>query len=373
MSRTKRSILITFVFLIYCANLSAIDKTSSPPKKPTAVSATVTVAVAGPKEVLITSVQLGNHWILSRMLPDGACKQFLQQKEGFSTSIPRNNQGDDFDPATSLDGKHLAFYSSRSGAVNLWISNPSGRVQKAVTEEDTSIAAVGELPDTPIQFSPDSKKLIFLNRGNLWIYDLKNEELTSLTDESDVEAFAFSPDKKWVAYYRKGSLRRVSFSGQPDELLATNTANWPTLTFGPDPKKNELYYFYKGVWSINTFTKEKRFLIGSLKYPNKIRINPQSGDSLSFVNLSPDLRAEAYLLFPNKKGSGSSHFESTLLTQGEASNPFFSADGKTLYFQRAEGLWSISTAGDKVKQLQALKCLMPSLGFLDYSPECAKP
>jgi Tol biopolymer transport system component len=376
----KRRFLACFVFLAFCASLAAADKTPPPPKEmPKSVAGPKDKEkpspAATPKEILIMSVHLGKHWLLSRMLPDGTCKEFLNQTQGFSTTVPTNNQGDDFDPATSINGKHLAFYSNRSGAVNLWLADPSGRFQKNITQEDTSVAEIGELPDTPIQFSLDSKKLIFLNHGNLWIFNLKSEELSSLSSEGGIEAFALSPDGKWIAYYRKGSLRRVACSGQPDELLATNAANCPTLAFGLDPKKNELFYFYKGLWSINTFTKEKNFLVGSLKYPNRIRINPQSGDAVSFIGLSPDLRAEAYLLFPNKKGSGSSRFTTTLLTQGGASNPFFSADGKTLYFQRAERLWSISTTGDKVRQLQALACLMPSLGFLDPTslPECAKP
>lgn len=369
MSLSKRGILSCMIFLSCCANLGAADKTPSPKEKATAVVSTA------PKEILIMSVHVGQHWLLSRMLPDGSCKQFLSQSEGFLNTVPTKNQGDDFDPATTADGKHFAFYSNRDGAVNLWISDSSGRSQHPVTSDDTSIAALGELPDAPIQFSPDSKKLVYLYHGDLWVCSLASEEIISISSGGGVEAFAFSPDGKWLAYYRKGSLRRVSLSGQPDELLAANAANWPTLTYGSDPKKNDLYYFYKGVWSIDTSTKEKTFLVGSLKYPNKLRINPQSGDSISFVGLSPDLRPEAYLLFPKKKGGGRGRFETTLLTQGGASSPFFSSNGKTIYFQRDNGLWSISATGDKVKQLQVLACLMPNLGFLDIqsSPECAKP
>jgi Tol biopolymer transport system component len=371
MSMLKATLLALSLILAPSVQLAAAEKPVTPtaPKK----EATKEAPKSNNREVLLMSVKLGQHWILACSKPDGNCQEFLNQRGGFQASIPSGNKGNDFAPAASPDGAHLAFYSDRDGAVNLWLSDAQGRGQIALTDEDVSINEINPDQDAPIQFSTDSKKLAFLNRENLWICDLNTQELTSLSPDGGVQAFSFSPDNKWITYYHNGSLRRVSLSGQPNELVLDSAADFPTLCYTSDPKSNLLYFFYRGVWSVDTFSKQKTFVVGSAKVPNKIRISPK-GDMLSYIALSPDQRPELYLVGSNKKGAGPS--DTTLLTLGGASRPFFSLDGKTLYFQRNEGLWSISSAGgEKVRSLQILPCLLATTGMLSFPlpVECAQP
>jgi Tol biopolymer transport system component len=371
MSMLKASLLVLALSLAPCVQLAAAEKTvtPNPPKKDAPKEAPKTTN----REVLLMSVKLGQQWILACSKPDGNCQEFLNQRGGFQASLPTTNKGNDFAPAASPDGAHIAFYSDRDGAVNLWLSDPQGRGQLALTDEDVSINDINPDQDAPIQFSPDSKKLAFLSRENLWICDLGTQELTSLSPDGGVQAFSFSADNKWITYYRNGSLRRVSLNGQPNELVADSAADFPSLCYSSDPKSNLLYYFDRGVWSVDTFSKQKTFLVGSAKVPNKIRVSPK-GDLISYIGLSPDQRPEVYLVPSNKKGAGPS--DTTLLTLGGASHPFFSLDGKTIYFQRAGGLWSISSAGgEKLHSLQVLPCLLASTGMLNFPlpVECAQP
>lgn len=358
LKRTKSQIhrvawLLSLVIIPHiCVAADAPAKISLPP-----------AAAQAPKiekhDILIMNLSIHDQLIITRMSLDGSCRQFLRQSGGFNAVLPVANHGNDFAPAVSPDGRLIAFYSSRNGAVNLWVSDAAGMSQRPLTDSEASIAEFRPLNDPPIQFSPDGKLIAYLDSGNLWLSGVQGQNPVSLTHEQGVESFAWAPDGKHLAYTRFGSLRYVASSGAPDELLAADAANFPTLSFNPNAKSNEIFYFYNGVWKFNTQTKKRERMVGSFSFPNRVR-SSLSGDTVAYVGFSPDVREEVFTVAPGKKTG-------TQVTQGGASEPVLSRDGKWLYFKRKGGLWRISTPGEKASMVYAASVFMVNAAQLEYA------
>jgi tricorn protease len=98
-------------------------------------------------------------------------------------------------PKWSLDGKHIAFVSDRSGRDEIWISDPEGRNPRKITDLDNEKGA-------PI-WTPDSKSLLYVAGGkrlyNYTVADGKATVVTS-TDVGRLGSVSVSPDSKWVAF-----------------------------------------------------------------------------------------------------------------------------------------------------------------------------
>lgn len=114
----------------------------------------------------------------------------------------------DRDPAWSPDGKLIAYFSDESGeyALHLRSQDGMGEVRKIDLGKPASFYYQP-------RFSPDSKKIVFMDkRLNLWYVDLASAKPvlvdTNPYDETgqwDTGAFAtaWSPDSRWLAYTRQ--------------------------------------------------------------------------------------------------------------------------------------------------------------------------
>jgi Tol biopolymer transport system component len=326
----------------------------------------VATVVSAPKleehDVLLMNLAINHQLIVTRMSADGSCRSFLNQENsgGFDSVLPSKNQGDDFDATESQDGKWVAFYSNRSGAVNLWICDANGMNQRELTDSDVSIAVSQTSDEPPIQFSPNSKKIAYLNSGNIWTTDLNGENSQSMTQKGGAAAFAWSPDGARIAYLRFGSLRVVAASGLPDDLVVANAYNWPTLCFSPDVKNQAVYLFYNGIWKVDLENKKRDRLYGSFCFPNRIRCNSK-GDTLAVLGYSTEGRSE---IFQVGTSAGQAP---TQLTEGGATAPVYSSDGKFIYFLRSGGLWRIGTQGDKATSIYRASIGMVQPGQLQFT------
>jgi hypothetical protein len=358
-----------FGLALFSAPLAAAETPAKAAPTP-AASPTPSAPKIEKHDVLLMDISINDQLVLARMNPDGSCRQYLKQGGGFSAVLPSSNKGDDFAPAASADGKALAFYSTRHGAANLWICDASGLNQRAISDSDSPLAEFRPTGEPPIQFSPDSKWIAYLQGGDLWICSASGLNPRSLTHEQGVSAFTWEPlgdakdgkgaqDAKRLAYLRYGSIRSIGVSGQPDELLAADAANYPTLSFNPNAKSHELFCFYNGVWKLNTLTKKRERLAGSFCFPNRVRSSP-SGDAVAFLSFSSDVREEIYTAVPGKKGS-------TQLTLGGAAAPFYSRDGKWIYFTRKGGLWRINLQSEKAYSVYNGSVFAAQAGELEFS------
>jgi dipeptidyl-peptidase-4 len=75
-------------------------------------------------------------------------------------------------------------------------------------------------------WGPDSKHLIFDSQGQLWLYDLGTETAVQFTSASDPSGDPkFSPDSGKVAYVRKHNLYVRSVSGKDEKALTNDTGD----------------------------------------------------------------------------------------------------------------------------------------------------
>lgn len=104
----------------------------------------------------------------------------------------------DLRPFWSPDGKHIVFFSDRTGSYNIWIMNADGSSQHALTQ--------GPGDDRRPSWSPDGKWIVFdserTGQENIWVVSANGGNPIQVTHNSDIENFpSWSPDGKHIAYY----------------------------------------------------------------------------------------------------------------------------------------------------------------------------
>jgi Tol biopolymer transport system component len=191
-----------------------------------------------PKDCVLYTVKAGKHWALARMDVGGQCKRFLSQAQGrhWIGTLPLENKFDDLAGIGSADGKWIAFLSNRNGALNLWLTKSDGSGAEALTSEETDITSVDNNAEK-LAFSPDSKFLAFVMHEDLWLMNLADRSLVSLSKGQGVGALAWSSNSRWIAYVQGRSLFRIAVSGAPNELLSSNNINYPTIAWAGDADK----------------------------------------------------------------------------------------------------------------------------------------
>lgn len=323
------------------------------------------VETKGPREVLLFSQKIRGHLVLLRSSPNGACRAFLSQGEQGFLSHPSTIKGDDFSGVSSPDGKHIAFYSTRSGSVNVWLTHADGTHPEQLTDEEQGIATLQADRDGQILFSPDSKALAYISNGDLWVIDLNTRNARALTQLGGVDSIAWSPDGRWLAYVKGSAIRRVGTSGTSDELLAADAAQWPSLSYLPDPKKQELLTIGRGALKLGADKKQALLYPFSLT-PNRIQVAPGKGDNFIVLAYSLEQRREVFIISMTKKGKGGN--EAVQITQGGAERAYFSLDAKQVYFVREGRLWRCDTQGLAVKPVTKQRVWTPSVGVLEIPP-----
>jgi Tol biopolymer transport system component/imidazolonepropionase-like amidohydrolase len=121
----------------------------------------------------------------------------------------------DSQPRFSPDGKKIVYVSDRSGADNLWISNPDGSDSRALTvDKNTGFTSPSWTPDGRFILVSKKNPQFYGSGFALWIYDVRggngvciikskpNEDASSDTWRNALGAIA-SPDGKYVYYASK--------------------------------------------------------------------------------------------------------------------------------------------------------------------------
>jgi len=104
-------------------------------------------------------------------------------------------------PAWSPDGKYISYFSDASGEYVLHLQNMKDGNVKILSLPGTGFYAY-------IHWSPDSKKLCFVDNGrNLYVADISKERISTITNDKLYYPGAFrdlfgswSHDSKWISY-----------------------------------------------------------------------------------------------------------------------------------------------------------------------------
>lgn len=127
----------------------------------------------------------------------------VPQKDGYTINLTGSSGAFDREPSWSPDGKHVAYWSDKSGENEIYLAPGSGE------GEHKKITNRGKGYGYTLHWSPDSKHIAFIDEKNdISILNVESQAL-SVVDNTDWNVghggrhgftISWSPDSKWVTY-----------------------------------------------------------------------------------------------------------------------------------------------------------------------------
>jgi len=121
----------------------------------------------------------------------------VPEKHGSVRNLTRTSGVAERFPAWSPDGKHIAYFSDRSGEYELYLCSGDGK------GKERKITNLGSgYPFLPA-WSPDNKHIAFGDKtGSLFVLDLDDgkPKFVDRDDWTRIRSYSWSPDSRWIAY-----------------------------------------------------------------------------------------------------------------------------------------------------------------------------
>ncbi|MBG9376805.1 PD40 domain-containing protein [Panacibacter sp. DH6] len=166
-------------------------------------------------------------------------------KDGFVKNLTSSPGVAERYPAYSPDGKNIAYWSDQSGEYELWMMQPG---KENAAAKLTSLDAGYRYQ---LYWSPDSKKLAFIDKGNkIKIYDITAAQIYDVDkalrwSHGNLEGFccSWSPDSRWLTYAR-------------------DIENWHNAVFVYDTKSKKAQQVTSGYYNSNNpvFDEEGKYI-----------------------------------------------------------------------------------------------------------------
>lgn len=122
--------------------------------------------------------------------------------KGDARNLTATSDACERDPSWSPDGQSIAYFTDKGGEYRLVVRDALGKT------DGQTFRLEGDCFYYNPTWSPDSQKIVYTdNKHNLWILDLKSGKSTLVTTNPYenplyVLSAVWSPDSKWLAYYR---------------------------------------------------------------------------------------------------------------------------------------------------------------------------
>ncbi|OHB64737.1 MAG: hypothetical protein A2Y76_11000 [Planctomycetes bacterium RBG_13_60_9] len=107
-------------------------------------------------------------------------------------------------PAWSPDGKHIAYFSDKTGEYELYLRPGDDK------GEEKQITKGGSAFRYSPTWSPDSKKIAFSDKtGTLFVLDVESGQIKSLDKDEwfNMQSYSWSSDSRWLTYSKRGANR----------------------------------------------------------------------------------------------------------------------------------------------------------------------
>jgi tricorn protease len=128
----------------------------------------------------------------------------VPEKRGSVRNLTNTSGVAERDPAWSPDGKHIAYFSDKTGEYELYLRPGDG------TGEEKQITKGGSAFRYSPVWSPDSKKIAFSDKtGRLFVLEVASGRIRSLDKDEwfELRSYSWSPDSRWLTYARRGANR----------------------------------------------------------------------------------------------------------------------------------------------------------------------
>ncbi len=125
-------------------------------------------------------------------------------ENGFVKDMSRTSGAAERYPAWSPDGKHIAYWSDKSGEYELWLAQPDAE------NSARKLTNYGPGYRYRVFWSPDSKKMAFIDKAmRIRVFDITNNQTVEVDKalrftHGNLENFQvnWSPDSRWLTYNR---------------------------------------------------------------------------------------------------------------------------------------------------------------------------
>ena len=128
----------------------------------------------------------------------------IPEKHGSVRNLTNTSGVAERDPAWSPDGKHIAYFSDRTGEYELYLRPGDGAgPERQITKDGLAFRY------RPV-WSPDSKKIAFSDKtGSLYVVDVNDGKLSFVAKEEwyNMASYSWSPDSRWLTYAKRGANR----------------------------------------------------------------------------------------------------------------------------------------------------------------------
>ncbi len=181
-------------------------------------------------------------------------------------------------PAWSPNGKYIAYLSDKTGEYEIYIREQDG------SGEEERITSDGECYRFSMQWSPDSKKILYTDiKNRLYYVDIEKKKpiLVDQSDISNIHAYEWSPDSKWVMYTKNAdhyyeSIYLYNIENENRQVITDDFNDDVNPVFDPDGK----YLYFLSARSFNPiFSRfEHQFINRNM---HNIMLVTLQGDSLS--------------------------------------------------------------------------------------------
>jgi tricorn protease len=191
----------------------------------------------------------------------------VPERKGSMRNLTRTSDSAERFPAWSSDGKHVAYFSDRTGEYELYIRPGNGK------GKETQITSDGGVYRYKPVWSPDSKKIAYSdNTGRLYMVDIsgKKPKLVAKDKHNPIGNYSWSPDSRWLAYASSSdnglkSVMIYETKNNKAHKVTSDFYNDNSPVFDPDGK---YLYFY----SDQSFTPVYGDMDDTWIYPNSTGI-----------------------------------------------------------------------------------------------------
>ena len=256
-------------------------------------------------------------------------------------------------PAFSPDSKYLASVCMLTeGVFKVYVQTPDGRQAREVADARSSAGFSG------LTWSRDSQSLLYSSDQHLWRVPLAGGEPETLLFAQDVESVAIARNGNRLAYaqvrhpssiWRFELTREAKLAGPATKLISSSRGEESSRT-SPDGKYLAFQSWRSG--SPELWMCERN---GS----NPVQLSSFGGPQIGMPSWSPDSRRIVF----DVRASGNPELYVVSVDGGppkrfsngttNASGPFWSADGRSIYFntERPHSIWKVPVDGGEPVRL----------------------